>query len=99
MKLFNNKRANAFAWITVFVGLFVVSIIYTVLAKPWQDVYDQLYPSIQGTQGEDAVNKMVVVYKIFPLIVVLGIFLWGFTQMIRRDTTTELDQGFFGGFG
>jgi len=90
----NNKKGNAFAWLIVLVGLVVVGIAYTVLAKPFSDVYNQLYPEISGTQGEDTINKLVVAYKIFPLIVVAGLFLWGFAQMVRRNTT-EVEEGFF----
>lgn len=82
-------------WMLLLISLAVLAITYTVLAKPFSDIYNALYPEIQGTPGEDSINKMVVAYKVSPLLIVLGLFLWAFTQMVRRDTQSGVQEEFF----
>lgn len=94
-RLLKNKKGSAFVWIVFLISLAAVGIVYTIMAQPFSLIYNATWDDIEGTPGEDTINKLVTIYKISPLIVVAGLIIWAFVHMVRRDQGSEIDTSFF----
>ena len=76
------------AWFRVLVGLFSTGLIYGVL----QPVFDVLYAFNMTLGGQAAeVSEMIriVLQYIFPVLVVLGLLLYGFLESTRSEDASQ----------
>jgi len=79
-----NKRANAFAWLMVIVASFMVIVIYIAMSEPFAMIYDKLVPGMNASYVPTA-QRYRQVWYMFPLIMLVGLILWGYLQSMRRE--------------
>jgi len=80
-----NKKANAFAWISAIGTLFVVAIVYVIMTKPFEYIYD-ITASANFSGYNETRQLLQTTWQWFPAIILLGVILWVFIQTLRRDT-------------
>jgi len=83
--MMNKKGQNAaLVWIMAIVSIFIVGITWISMAEPFEQVDSKI-----GSQINDSFQptrqKIVSVFKTWPLWVILGIILWALAQMLRRE--------------
>lgn len=85
MKLFENKKGNAYAWISAIGTLFLVAIVYTIMTKPFEMIYDATAGA--NFSGYNETRALLqTTWQWWPAIVLIGVILFVFVQTLRRDT-------------
>ena len=84
------KKASLTNWIWALVVIFIISIIYMVMHRPFVMVDDKLSPMINMTtnSGQDAqevVNKVRMYWRIWPVLLIVTILLWAFFTSLKQD--------------
>lgn len=83
--MINKKRGQAFVWVFALAFLFMVGLIYIVMTKPFILVHDLLTPNLTGTEFEPTIDKIVTFWRVWPILVIVGIILWALLSSMRRD--------------
>lgn len=89
--MMNNKKANAFAWITALGTLFIVGLLFVVLTNPITLIFNATNFTSNSTQYATTRSLLETTWSWWPALVLLGTLLWVFVQTLRRDT--------YGGYG
>lgn len=80
-----NNKGNAFAWISAIGTLFVVAIVYIIMTKPFEYIYE-VTAAANFTGYTETRQLLQTTWQWWPAIVVFGVILWVFIQTLRRDT-------------
>ena len=84
-----NKKGSAFAWIMIMVMVFGIAIIYMVMTQPVRIIQDITWVNVQNdTDYAQTFNTVVLVWKYWPLIMLLGLIIVGIIMSLKREPYT-----------
>jgi len=88
-----NKKAfldSAFTWLFVMLIIFIIGVVYILIARPFDDIKSKLYSDL-STEHQITVDKITAGWKMYPLIIVFGMLIGGLVitasgRSLRRDS-------------
>ena len=81
----NNKKGQVVVWIFALVFLFMTALIYIIMTKPFLLVRDKFEGNFTGTDFEETFDRLNTFWRIWPILVVLGVFLWAILSTIKQN--------------
>ncbi len=81
----NNKKGQVVVWIFALVFLFMTALIYIIMTKPFLLVRDKFEGNFTGTEFEETFTRLNTFWRIWPILVVLGVFLWAVLSTIKQN--------------
>ncbi len=79
----NKKSQTIFVWIFALMFLFMISLIYITMTRPYTMVRDILGPNFTGTEFEPTIDKINTYWIVWPVILVTSVFLWAIMSTLR----------------
>lgn len=70
-------------WIYVILGVFVVGTVFIIMAKPFNEIEDKVYPSLDPDYQPTAL-KAKSMFNNFPIFMILGLILMGIIASIKK---------------
>ena len=81
----NQKKAQVTVWIFALVFLFMTALIYIIMTKPYILVRDKFVDNFTGTEFEETFTRLNTFWRIWPILVLLGVFLWAVLSTIKQN--------------
>lgn len=91
-KLIGNKKGSVFAWVMVTVAVFCVAIIYMVMTQPIIQIQQATNATLNDSNYASTYNTIILVWKYWPLILLLGLIIVGIIISIKREPYTGFQQ-------
>lgn len=85
MRRKKNKKAQVGVWLYALLFLFMIGLVYIIMTKPFLAVRDKFAPNFTGTEFEPTFDKINTFWKLWPILVVVGVFLWAFLKGIQQN--------------
>lgn len=83
-----NKKGDSLAFVIALVLVFVVGLLYIGLRQAVDVTYETMSTSnynFSGGNHADSAEKLYTMFKWFPIITLLAIFLWLILASLRRN--------------
>ena len=77
------KKAQLSVWLYALLFLFMISLVYIIMTKPYIAVRDMFEPNFTGTQFEETFNKINTFWVLWPVLVIVGVFIWAIFSSIN----------------
>lgn len=88
-ELIKGDNAILYVWAAVLAGIFTLMVVYAVTYPLVTDVFYNY--AIEAAPGAgDVLDHIILAYKIFPIIMIIGLFLWGLVNAQKREYDTGL---------
>ena len=84
-KIINQKKGQVVVWIFALVFLFMIALIYIIMTKPFLLIRDRFEANFTGTEFEETFTRLNTFWRIWPILVVLGVFLWAVLSTIKQN--------------
>ena len=81
----NNRKGQVTVWIFALIFLFTISLVYIVMTKPFLLVRDKFEGNFTGTEFEETFNRLNTFWRIWPILVVVGVIIWAVLSSIRQN--------------
>lgn len=81
----NDKKGQAFVWLTALMLIFSVGLIYIVMSRPFEVVLDTGRTLVNSTEYKNTFTQLNTFWKLWPVLVVVGLLMWAFLESMRRD--------------
>lgn len=72
-------------WLFALLFLFMVSLVYIIMTKPFLMVRDKFEANFTGTEFEPTFDKINTYWRVWPIIVITSIFIWAVVQSNRQS--------------
>lgn len=79
----NKKSQTLFVWIFALMFLFMISLVYIVMTKPYITIRDMFAPNFTGTEFEATFDKINTYWVVWPIILVTSVFIWAILSTLR----------------
>ena len=79
------KKAQLTVWFFALIFLFIVALVYIVMTKPYITIRDMFAPNFTGTEFEPTLDKINTFWTVWPILVIVGVFIWAFVQGQRQS--------------
>lgn len=82
-----NKKGNSFAFLAAVILLFILGGMYLLLRQATDQVYaitDNTDYGWQGSDFENSIEQTYTMFKWYPIIILLVLFLWVTIESLRR---------------
>ena len=73
-------------WLFALLFLFLTSLVYLIMTKPFIMIRDMFEPNFTGTEFESTFNKIDTYWKVWPILLITSIVIWAFVSMTRTST-------------
>lgn len=83
------KGSAAYVFIVLLASLFVIGLIYVVMARPFDIIYTSLYSNITSDMQPTA-QKIRSVWIMYPMIVIFGLIVWAIISTLKREPDTGM---------
>ena len=83
------KRGSVFAWVTITVAVFIVGILYMILTQPVIEIQKATNSTLNDADYASTYNSVIMVWKYWPLIMLLGLIIVGIIISIRKEPYTN----------
>ncbi|KKK64635.1 hypothetical protein LCGC14_2982220 [marine sediment metagenome] len=70
-------------WFFALLFLFMISLVYLVMTKPYIMVRDKFEANFTGSEFESTFDKINTYWKVWPVILVTSVFLWAIMSTLR----------------
>lgn len=88
-----DKRGSAFAWVMITVMVFAIAMIYMVMTQPIRAIQNTVWSQVENdTDYAQTFNTVVLVWKYWPIIMLLGLIIVGIVLSLKREPYTGSDQ-------
>ena len=79
------RKAQVTVWIFALLFLFMIALVYIIMTKPFLLVRDKFEGNFTGTEFEETFTRLNTFWKIWPILVTLGVFLWALLSTIKTN--------------
>jgi len=83
------KRGSVFAWVTITVAVFIVGLLYMILTQPVIEIQKATNSTLNDEDYASTYNSVIMVWKYWPLIMLLGLIIVGIIISIRKEPYTN----------
>ncbi len=84
MRRSRNKKSQAvFVWVFALMFLFMISLVYIVMTKPFIAVRDIIGPNFTGTEFEPTFDKINTFWVVWPILLIVSVLIWAFLSTLR----------------
>lgn len=80
-----SKKAQLVVWLFALVFLFMIATVYIIMTKPFIMIHDQFAGNFTGTIYEPTFEKITTFWVVWPVLVIVGVFVWAILSSMRRD--------------
>lgn len=80
-----SKKAQIVVWMFALVFLFMISLVYIIMTKPFITVHDTFASNFTGTIYEPTFEKIRTFWVIWPILVIVGVFIWAILSSMRSN--------------
>lgn len=87
-----NKKGSVFAWVTITVSIFIVAILYMILTQPVIEIQKATNSTLNDSDYASTYNATIMVWKYWPLMMLLGLIIVGIIISIKREPYTGFQQ-------
>ena len=87
-RLKGSNRGVMYAWITIMVSIFVVMLLYITFDDIVQNTLVNL--AIELNVDEGVMNNITSAWRAFPVIFIIGLFLYGIIRPQKREYDTGI---------
>jgi heme/copper-type cytochrome/quinol oxidase subunit 2 len=84
----NNKKGSIFAWFMVTVAVFTIAIFYMILTQPIIAIQAATNETLNDPNYASSYNKAIVVWKYWPIVMLLGLIIVGIIYSLKREPYT-----------
>ncbi len=84
------SQVQLMVWLFALLFLFLISLVYLIMTKPYIMVRDKFEANFTGTEFEDTFNKIDTYWKVWPILLITSIVIWAFVQVTR--TTSNIPR-------
>lgn len=71
-------------WLFALLFLFLISLVYLIMTKPYIMVRDKFEPNFTGSEFEDTFNKIDTYWKVWPILLITSIVIWAFVSTTQN---------------
>ncbi|KKL14772.1 hypothetical protein LCGC14_2512310 [marine sediment metagenome] len=79
------SQAQLQVWLFALLFLFMISLVYIIMTKPYIAIRDKFASNFTGTEFEPTMNKINTYWILWPVILIGSIMIWAF--MTTMGTT------------
>jgi len=72
-------------WVYALLFLFMISLIYIIMTKPFIYIRDKYDSNFTGSQFEDTYKKINTFWTLWPILVIVGVLLWAFVSTMSQS--------------
>jgi len=80
------SQTQLMVWLFALLFLFLISLVYLIMTKPFIMIRDMFEPNFTGTEFESTFNKIDTYWKVWPILLITSIVIWAFVSMTRTST-------------
>ena len=87
-----NKKGSAYAWFMATVSLFAIGLIYMIMTQPIIKIQQATWSQVEGSEYAQTYNTTVLVWKYWPVVLIIGIIIVAIFASIKREPYTGYEQ-------
>lgn len=79
------SQSQLFVWLFALLFLFLISLVYLIMTKPYIAVRDMFEPNFTGTEFESTFDKINTYWRVWPIILITTIIIWAVLSTMRSS--------------
>ncbi len=79
-------QTELMAWLFVLLFLFLISLVYLVMTKPFILIRDKFADNFTGSEFESTFDKINTYWKVWPVLLITSVIIWGFVMVMRPSS-------------
>ncbi len=80
-------QAQLAVWLFALLFLFLISLVYLIMTKPYIQIRDMFEPNFTGSEFESTFNKIDTYWKVWPVLLITSIVIWAVVMTMRTSTS------------
>ena len=80
-----NKKGQIVVWLFALLFLFMISLVYIIMTKPFITIHDMFAGNFTGTVYEPTFDKIRTFWVLWPILVIIGVFIWAILSSMRSN--------------
>lgn len=89
----DSKKGSVFAWFTITVSVFAIALIYLLMTQPIIEIQGATWDEVQNdTDYATTYNTVVLVWKYWPIVMLLGLIIIGIVISLKREPYTGYER-------
>ena len=83
-------QSELFVWFFALLFLFMISLVYLIMTKPYILIRDKFEANFTGTEFESTFDKINTYWKVWPVLLIGSIVIWAIVSTMRPSTRIPL---------
>ncbi|KKM26505.1 hypothetical protein LCGC14_1584220 [marine sediment metagenome] len=77
------SQGAIFVWVFALLFLFLISLVYIVMTKPFIAVRDLIGPNFTGTEFQPTFDKINTYWVVWPILLLTSVFIWAIMVTLK----------------